>query len=100
MDIGFSKTAISQSTMLKYVNDKLNKMQIFGRVRREAPSTSSPDYVQPPTSCVVHGKLGLKDAFAFDVSVCSGFVYGLGWQGSLPYYALIEIFWQNALKKY
>jgi 3-oxoacyl-[acyl-carrier-protein] synthase-3 len=63
-------------------------------------TTSSPDYVQPPTSCVVHGKLGLKDAFAFDVmSVCSSFVYGLGWPGSLPYYDLIEISWRNTLKK-
>jgi 3-oxoacyl-[acyl-carrier-protein] synthase III len=63
-------------------------------------TTSSPDYMQPPTLCVVHGKLGLKDAFAFDVmSVCSSFVYGLGWSRSLPYYDLIEISWRNALKK-
>ncbi|PXF58840.1 MAG: 3-oxoacyl-ACP synthase [Deltaproteobacteria bacterium] len=47
-------------------------------------ATSSPDYVQPPTSCVVHGKLGLKDAFAFDVmSVCSGFVFAFSVAHSL-----------------
>lgn len=39
-------------------------------------ATSSPDYLQPPTACVIHGKLGLEKAFAFDVmSVCSGFVF-------------------------
>ncbi len=42
-------------------------------------ATSSPDFIQPATASVVHGKLGFKkDAFAFDVmSVCSGFVYAL-----------------------
>ena len=41
-------------------------------------ATSSPDYLQPPTSCVIHAKLGLETAFAFDVmSVCSGFVFAL-----------------------
>jgi 3-oxoacyl-[acyl-carrier-protein] synthase-3 len=41
-------------------------------------ATSSPDYIQPPTACVLHGKLGLDPVPAYDVSaVCAGFVYAL-----------------------
>lgn len=41
--------------------------------------TQTPDYFQPATACVLHGKLGLKeDCAAFDVNLgCSGYVYGL-----------------------
>jgi len=41
--------------------------------------TQTPDYVQPATSCVLHGRLGLpKSAAALDVNLgCSGYVYGL-----------------------
>ncbi len=46
--------------------------------------TQTPDYFQPATSCVLHGKLGLsKSCAAFDVNLgCSGYVYGL-WLSSL-----------------
>jgi 3-oxoacyl-[acyl-carrier-protein] synthase III len=41
-------------------------------------ATSSPDYIQPSTACVVQAKLGLRSVPALDVSaVCAGFVYGL-----------------------
>jgi len=47
-------------------------------------ATSSPDYIQPPTACIIHGKLGLEKAFAFDVmSVCSGFVFAFSTAYSL-----------------
>lgn len=41
--------------------------------------TLSPDHFMPPTSCILHGKLGLrKDCFCIDVTQgCCGFVVGL-----------------------
>ena len=41
--------------------------------------TQSPDYVMPPNSCLLHGRLGLKTAaLAFDITLaCSGYIYGL-----------------------
>lgn len=41
--------------------------------------TQSPDYPLPPNSCVLHGRLGLKESVAaLDLShACSGFVYAL-----------------------
>lgn len=41
-------------------------------------STTTPDYPFPSTASIVLGKLGLKNAFAFDVScACCGFLYAL-----------------------
>ncbi len=41
-------------------------------------STVTPDHLCPSTACVLHHKLGLVDAPAFDISVaCSGFGYAL-----------------------
>lgn len=41
-------------------------------------ATTTPDYKFPSTSSIVVGKLGLKNAFAFDLSAaCSGFMYAL-----------------------
>ncbi len=41
--------------------------------------TQTPDYFQPATACVLHGRLELKeDCAAFDVNLgCSGYVYAL-----------------------
>lgn len=41
--------------------------------------TQTPDYFQPATSCVLHGRLELtKNCAAFDINLgCSGYVYGL-----------------------
>lgn len=40
-------------------------------------ATATPDYQFPSTACVVQNKLGIKNAFAFDISAaCSGFIYG------------------------
>lgn len=46
--------------------------------------TQTPDYFQPATSCVLHGKLDLsKSCAAFDINLgCSGYIYGL-WLSSL-----------------
>lgn len=41
-------------------------------------ATTTPDYLTPSTACIVQGKIGAKNALAFDISAaCSGFVYGL-----------------------
>jgi len=47
--------------------------------------TQSPDYIMPPNSCLLHGKLGLKPAvLAFDITMaCSGYIYGLQLASSL-----------------
>ena len=41
--------------------------------------SQTPDYILPATSCVLHGKMGLKkDCYTLDISLgCSGWVYGL-----------------------
>ncbi len=46
--------------------------------------TATPDYFQPATACVLHGRLGLaRDAAAFDLGLaCSGYIYGL-WVSAL-----------------
>ena len=55
--------------------------------------TISPDHFMPPTSCILHGKLGLRrDCFCLDVSQgCCGFVVGL-----LQAFQLLE---QKGVKK-
>lgn len=47
--------------------------------------SQSQDYVLPATSCVLHGKMGLKQECAcFDISLgCSGWTYGLSVVGSM-----------------
>lgn len=41
-------------------------------------ATMSPDYMTPATAAIVQGRIGAKNAFAFDLdAACSGFVYGL-----------------------
>jgi 3-oxoacyl-[acyl-carrier-protein] synthase III len=41
--------------------------------------TQTPDYIMPPNSCLLHGKLELKpEVLAFDINLgCSGYMYGL-----------------------
>ncbi len=41
--------------------------------------SQTPDYILPATSCVLHGKMGMKkDCYTLDISLgCSGWVYGL-----------------------
>lgn len=41
-------------------------------------ATVSSEYSMPSVACMVQGKIGAKNAFAFDLqAACSGFVYGL-----------------------
>lgn len=47
-------------------------------------ATTTPDYKFPSTASVVLGKLGLKNAFAFDLeAACCGFMYNLSTAASL-----------------
>ena len=41
--------------------------------------SQTPDYILPATSCVLHGKMGMKkECYTLDISLgCSGWVYGL-----------------------
>jgi len=52
--------------------------------------TESPDYLLPPTSCIVHARLGLsKNCAAFDYNLgCSGYIYGLALAKSLVHSGL------------
>ena len=47
--------------------------------------TQTPDFIMPPNSCLLHGRLGLKaDVLAFDINLaCSGYIYGLQLAASL-----------------
>lgn len=41
-------------------------------------ATSTPDFPQPPTACLLEHRLGAGNAAAFDLNaVCSGFVFGM-----------------------
>ena len=47
-------------------------------------STTTPDYPFPSTASIVVGKLGLKNAFAFDMScACCGFIYSFDMASSM-----------------
>ena len=47
-------------------------------------STTTPDYPFPSTASIILGKLGLKNAFAFDMScACCGFIYALDTAASM-----------------
>jgi len=48
-------------------------------------ATSSPEQLSPPTSCIIHNKLGASRSIpAFDINaVCTGFVYALSLAGPL-----------------
>jgi len=47
-------------------------------------ATLSPDYLFPSTACLIQGKIGAKNAAAFDLGAgCSGFVYALTIANSL-----------------
>jgi 3-oxoacyl-[acyl-carrier-protein] synthase III len=65
--------------------------QLFSRIpKREEIDllilvTQSPDYVLPPSACILQDRLGLsQNCMAFDVNLgCSGFIYALSIAGGL-----------------
>lgn len=49
-----------------------------GEVDLVIVATATPDRLAPSTACIVHDKLGTRNAVAFDMNaVCSGFLFGL-----------------------
>jgi 3-oxoacyl-[acyl-carrier-protein] synthase III len=77
-------------TALDFAQRACDELESQGRLRREEIDalifcTQSPDYIMPPNSCVLHGKLGLRpEVFALDITLaCSGYIYGLQLANSL-----------------
>jgi len=68
------------------VNKLLNELKCAPReIDALIFCTQTPDYVLPPNSSLLHGRLNLaSNVMAFDIShACSGFIYGLGIARSL-----------------
>lgn len=72
----FTTSDLCQGATERLIEDlDWNKDEIDGLIF----VSQTPDYILPATSCVLHGKLGLKKYCAcLDISLgCSGWVYGL-----------------------
>jgi 3-oxoacyl-[acyl-carrier-protein] synthase-3 len=77
-------------TALDFAVRACEQLEVQHQLRREEIDalifcTQSPDYVMPPDSCILHGKLGLHArVMAFDITLaCSGYIYGLQLADSL-----------------
>jgi 3-oxoacyl-[acyl-carrier-protein] synthase III len=82
--------AAPDETALDFAVRACEQLDSMGQLRREEIDavifcTQSPDYIMPPNSCLLHGRLGLRpDVFAFDITLaCSGYIYGLQLADSL-----------------
>lgn len=72
----FTTSDLCLASTEKLINDlNWDKEEIDGLIF----VSQTPDYILPATSCVLHGKLGLKKScMCLDISLgCSGWVYGL-----------------------
>lgn len=56
-----------------------NHNELSGSIDAIIFCTQSPDYIMPPNSCILHGRLNLSDrVLTFDYNLaCSGYIYGL-----------------------
>jgi len=82
--------AAEGETALDFALRACQQLEAEGRLRPDEINalifcTQSPDYVMPPNSCILHGKLGLPaGVMAFDITLaCSGYIYGLQLADSL-----------------
>lgn len=82
--------AAKDETALDFALWACEQLESDGALRKEEIDalifcTQSPDYIMPPNSCLLHGKLGLAaNVMAFDITLaCSGYVYGLQLADSL-----------------
>ena len=82
--------AAKDETALDFVFRACEQLESEGSLRKEEIDalifcTQSPDYIMPPNSSILHGKLGLSSSvMAFDITLaCSGYVYGLQLADSL-----------------
>ncbi|HZP17252.1 MAG TPA: ketoacyl-ACP synthase III, partial [Terriglobales bacterium] len=76
--------AEEDETALDYAVRACEQLDGQGRLRKDEIDalifcTQSPDYIMPPNSCILHGRLGLaSQVMAFDITLaCSGYIYGL-----------------------
>ena len=82
--------AAEGETALDFAVQACQRLDAEGRLRPAEIDavifcTQSPDYIMPPNSCLLHGKLQLRPSvLAFDITMaCSGYIYGLQLASSL-----------------
>lgn len=90
-----SNTENTSDLALKAAEKTLAKANVAGEdLNLIIVSTMSPDNMTPSTAAIVQGKLGAKNAVAFDISAaCSGFSYGIAVARSM----MLANGWQNAI---
>lgn len=78
------RVCAQNETALDFVVRACDQLAAEGRLRPADIDavifcTQSADYIMPPNSCLLHGKLQLKSGvMAFDINLgCSGYIYGL-----------------------
>lgn len=82
--------AAEGETALDFAIRACDHLETQGELRKDEIDalifcTQSPDYIMPPNSCILHGRLGLpSQVMAFDITLaCSGYIYGLQLADSL-----------------
>jgi 3-oxoacyl-[acyl-carrier-protein] synthase-3 len=82
--------AADGETALDFAVRACEQLMAEGRLRPDEIDavvfcTQSPDYIMPPNSCLLHGRLSMRtDVLAFDMTLaCSGYVYALQLAASL-----------------
>ncbi len=90
-----SNTENTSDLALKAAEKTLAKANVAGEdLNLIIVATMSPDNMTPSTEAIVQGKLGAKNAVAFDISTaCSGFSYGIAVARSM----MLANGWQNAI---
>jgi len=82
--------AAENETALDFAVRACEQLEVQGELRKDEIDalifcTQSPDYIMPPNSCILHGRLGLAaHVMALDITLaCSGYIYGLQLADSL-----------------
>jgi 3-oxoacyl-[acyl-carrier-protein] synthase-3 len=82
--------AAENETALDFAVRACDQLEAQGELRKDEIDglifcTQSPDYIMPPNSCILHGRLGLSaHVMALDITLaCSGYIYGLQLADSL-----------------
>jgi 3-oxoacyl-[acyl-carrier-protein] synthase-3 len=82
--------AAENETALDFAVRACEQLKSQGELRKDEIDalifcTQSPDYIMPPNSCILHGRLGLSShVMALDITLaCSGYIYGLQLADSL-----------------
>ena len=82
--------AAENETALDFAVRACEQLEAQGELRKDEIDalifcTQSPDYIMPPNSCILHGRLALSaHVMALDITLaCSGYIYGLQLADSL-----------------